>query len=227
MRVYGIDENYVDLNGFDIAHGRNLNKLDVESGRNVCLMGKDVATRLFGSNLERPVDKMVKINGIPFRVVGTLEPKGSTLGMSWDNVIYNSPSLGYVVATHELIQQKTNRKNLTFYLPLTDNHPKQSRLAAYKKTYEEWVNIVIDELKIIHPNIEEAIEELNVLLWGHAMVQPLPGMVHGKMRQELGKSVGPIHFAHTDLAGASIFEEAFYQGLGAAKKVLAKTILHS
>lgn len=90
VRVYGVDENYVDLNGFDIAYGRNLNKLDIESGRNVCLIGKDVATRLFGSNLERPVDKMVKINGIPFRVVGTLQPKGSTLGMSWDNVIFTS-----------------------------------------------------------------------------------------------------------------------------------------
>jgi putative ABC transport system permease protein len=90
VRVYGVDENYVDLNGFDIASGRNLNKLDVESGRNVCLIGKDVATKLFGDNLERPVDKMIKINSIPFRVVGTLKPKGSTLGMSWDNVIFTS-----------------------------------------------------------------------------------------------------------------------------------------
>lgn len=90
VRVYGVDENYVDLNGFDIAYGRNLNKLDVESGRNVCLIGKDVAAKLFGDNLERPVDKMIKINSIPFRVVGTLQPKGSTLGMSWDNVIFTS-----------------------------------------------------------------------------------------------------------------------------------------
>jgi putative ABC transport system permease protein len=47
---------------------------------------------LFGSNssLERPVDKIIKINGIPFRVLGVLEPKGSTLGMSWDNTIFTS-----------------------------------------------------------------------------------------------------------------------------------------
>lgn len=92
VRIYGVDENYADLNGFKIAAGRNLNKLDVESGRNVCLIGKDVVTKLFGSNasLERPVDKIIKINGIPFRVLGTLEPKGSTLGMSWDNTIFTS-----------------------------------------------------------------------------------------------------------------------------------------
>ncbi|MGB8190536.1 MAG: ABC transporter permease [Chitinophagaceae bacterium] len=90
VRVYGVDENYVDLNGFKIAAGRNLNKLDVESGRNVCLIGKDVVKKLFGDNLETPVDKIIKINSIPFRVVGTLEPKGSTLGMSWDNTIFTS-----------------------------------------------------------------------------------------------------------------------------------------
>ena len=88
VRVYGVDENYIDLNGFTIAGGRNLSKLDVESGRNVCLIGKDVAAKLFGENLERPVEKIIKINSIPFRVVGTLEPKGSTLGMSWDNMIF-------------------------------------------------------------------------------------------------------------------------------------------
>ncbi|HYF33270.1 MAG TPA: ABC transporter permease [Chitinophagaceae bacterium] len=88
VRVYGVDENYIDLNGFSISGGRNLNKLDVESGRNVCLIGKDVAARLFGENLDKPVDKIIKINSIPFRVVGTLKPKGSTLGMSWDNMIF-------------------------------------------------------------------------------------------------------------------------------------------
>jgi putative ABC transport system permease protein len=54
------------------------------------VLGKDVATKLFGDNLERPVDKIIKINSIPFRVVGTLNPKGSTLGMSWDNAIFTS-----------------------------------------------------------------------------------------------------------------------------------------
>ena len=90
VRVWGMDENYLDLNGFTIAAGRNINTLDVESGRNVCILGKDVVTKLFGANLERPIDKMIKINNIPFRVIGTLNPKGSTLGMSMDNTIFTS-----------------------------------------------------------------------------------------------------------------------------------------
>jgi putative ABC transport system permease protein len=90
VRVFGGDENFTDLNGFNIAGGRNLNNLDVQSGRNVCLLGKDVAVKLFGENADRPVDKIVRVNNIPFRVIGVLSEKGSTLGFSWDNTIITS-----------------------------------------------------------------------------------------------------------------------------------------
>jgi len=83
--VNGGDENYIDLNGYSIAHGRNMNILDVQTGRNICLLGKDVAVKLFGENQEKAVDKIVRINNLPFRVVGVLVEKGSTLGMSYDN----------------------------------------------------------------------------------------------------------------------------------------------
>lgn len=90
VRIFGGDENFVEQNGFTIAYGRTLTPLDVETGRNVCLIGRDVAVKFFGENLDRPIEKIIKINNIPFRVVGTLKPKGSTLGMSWDNVVVTS-----------------------------------------------------------------------------------------------------------------------------------------
>lgn len=90
VRIFGGDENFTDLNGFKIATGRNLNSLDVESGRNICLLGKDVAIKLFGENPERPLDKIVRVKNIPFRVVGVLGEKGSTMGFSWDNTVITS-----------------------------------------------------------------------------------------------------------------------------------------
>lgn len=90
VRVNGGDENFVDLNGYKLNSGRILNELDVQSGRNVCLLGKDVATTLFGENAERPLEKIVRVNNIPFRVIGVLQEKGSTLGFSWDNAIITS-----------------------------------------------------------------------------------------------------------------------------------------
>jgi putative ABC transport system permease protein len=90
--VVGGDENYSNLNGFSVLFGRDLNALDIQSSRNVCLVGKDVATRFFGENFERPLDKVIRINNIPFRIIGTLKPKGSTFGRSLDNVIIISYS---------------------------------------------------------------------------------------------------------------------------------------
>lgn len=90
VRVTGGDENYTDLNGFKIAHGRGLNVQDVESGRNVCLIGKDIVDKLFGGNLEKPVEQIIRVNNISFRIIGTLESKGSTLGGSRDNLIITS-----------------------------------------------------------------------------------------------------------------------------------------
>ena len=87
VRVYGSDEHFVEQNGFTLAFGRPLNTLDVSSGRNVCLIGSDIAKKFFGSNLELPVEKIIRVNNIPFRVVGTLNEKGSSLGFSWDNII--------------------------------------------------------------------------------------------------------------------------------------------
>lgn len=90
VRVLGGDDNYLDQNGYTILFGRNLTSLDMQTGRNVCLIGKDVAVKFFGENLERPVEKIIRVNNIPFRVIGTLKPKGKTFGMSLDNVVITS-----------------------------------------------------------------------------------------------------------------------------------------
>jgi putative ABC transport system permease protein len=88
--VMGGDENYVDLNGFTLAYGRNLSSLDIQSERNVCLLGRDVAKKFFGDNIETPVGKTIKINNIPFLIIGSLAAKGSTLGRSLDNMVITS-----------------------------------------------------------------------------------------------------------------------------------------
>jgi len=140
---------------------------------------------------------------------------------SWDNVMYGSDSLGYVDATHQLVQQSKRQRNLTYYLPLTNNDPATERKNASQRSHADWVEMIFRDLEKVHPNIREATDEVNVMTWGHAMMQPRPGTIHGTIRHELGKSIGKhIHFAHTDLAGISIFEEAFYQGIAAAKKVI-------
>ncbi len=90
VQVTGGDEDYAELNGYTLNAGRSLNELDVESGRNVCIIGSDLVTKFFGGNPERALEKIIKINGLPFRVIGTMESKGSSIGRSFDNVIITS-----------------------------------------------------------------------------------------------------------------------------------------
>lgn len=182
-----------------------------------------VAARLLGD--EKRMEQVKQLQYSPWmvanlRVKKMEERSGSP--MSWDNVLHESPSLGYVEATHQLLNQSDWQRNLTYYLPLTAKDPVTERKAAYGRTHAEWVKMVKDDLRIVHPDIDTAIQEMDILLWGHAMVQPLPGYISGNLRKELSASIhNRIHFAHTDLSGISIFEEGFYQGIGAAKKLIA------
>jgi len=56
VRVYGGDPNWAELNGYNIAAGRNLNDLDVQSGRNVCVLGSELAERFFGRDPSRALE---------------------------------------------------------------------------------------------------------------------------------------------------------------------------
>lgn len=89
VTVTGGDENYVNLNGYEVIAGRPLNDLDVHSGRNVCIIGYDIFKRFF-SDPDFAIDKTIKINNIPYRVLGVLESKGSTFGRSMDNIVVTS-----------------------------------------------------------------------------------------------------------------------------------------
>ena len=143
---------------------------------------------------------------------------GTTL--SWDNVVYDSPSLGYVDATHQLLQQVTQTKNITYYLPLTNGDPSVERTRVSLLTHDNWCELVMDDMEKVHPGIREKVQEINITLWGHSMVQPCPGFMFGKVKEQMAQAIGnKIFFAHTDNAGISIFEEAFYQGLNAAKQI--------
>jgi protoporphyrinogen oxidase len=141
--------------------------------------------------------------------------------LSWDNVIYDGPSLGYVEATHQQIQQIKEKRVLTYYWPLTHTDPVAARQWAINRKHEDWVADIINDLKKVHPDIDTQTDRIDIMLWGHAMAQPRPGWTFGPSRPILQSSFNAnIHFAHTDLAGISIFEEGFYQGIKAANKIL-------
>lgn len=87
VRITGGDENYLKVNGFEIGSGRNFSPADVSSGQNICLLGIDVANKLFNNVPERAVDKMVRVGNMPYRVIGVLKSKGTSAMMRSDNIV--------------------------------------------------------------------------------------------------------------------------------------------
>jgi hypothetical protein len=78
----------------------------------------------------------ITVNGLP-------QAKGPAL--CWDNVAYNTPSVGYVNSGQQSLTTTDHKKVLTYYLPLCDHEPRLARLAAYTRTFEQWLDIIIPE----------------------------------------------------------------------------------
>ncbi len=139
---------------------------------------------------------------------------------AWDNVIRRSDALGYVDATHQL--DRAERDTVwTWYWPIVDPDEARARREVLARTWAQWRDLVLDDLRYAHPGIDELVTRIDVWRWGHAMVKPVPGFVWGEERQRAARPLGRVHFAHSDLGGLPIFEEAHWAGTRAAEEVLA------
>jgi putative ABC transport system permease protein len=81
--VRGVTSGYLSFSGYDAERGRLMSPTEVDSSRPVVLIGWQTADRLFGSNVD-PLDKVIQIEGVHFRIVGVSEKKGTVLGQSQD-----------------------------------------------------------------------------------------------------------------------------------------------
>jgi putative ABC transport system permease protein len=90
--LFGADENYVELNGMEVQTGRNFTRDEIVNASRVCLLGSDLVTKLFSGRNEFAVNQTIRINNLPYRVIGILKSRGSSFGFSRDNIVLT----GYV-----------------------------------------------------------------------------------------------------------------------------------
>jgi putative ABC transport system permease protein len=90
VRVVGADEDYLLINGYKLAYGRNISKTEVETGRSVCVLGSIVADKLYPGSASKAVDQVIKVNHNSYRVIGVLEDKGSSAFANPDKVVITS-----------------------------------------------------------------------------------------------------------------------------------------
>ncbi|MDQ6788402.1 MAG: FAD-dependent oxidoreductase [Acidobacteriota bacterium] len=136
--------------------------------------------------------------------------------LAWDNVIYESPSLGYVNATHQK-EIDYGQTVFTYYFPMCSP---DGRVKLFGLNWREIADVVLSDLSMAHKDIRNLTTRIDVMRWGHAMISPRTDFLWNGARQQAQKSFRNIHFAHSDLSGIALFEEAFFHGVRAANEIL-------
>ena len=137
---------------------------------------------------------------------------------SWDNMLYADPpssALGYVDAMHQSLLPYAGPTVLTAYWAFggasdAQAHADRARLLA--EPWSAWSSRVVQSLAAAHPDLPAKIVRVDLMRYGHAMSIPLPGVRSSAALRTLADQRGRVRFAHSDLSGYSVFEEALYRG---------------
>lgn len=87
VEISGIDENYLDVKGYDLSAGRNFTKHEIASGNFKAIITDGIVKKLFRGNPEKALEQSVIVNGHRFRVIGVLKSKGSAMNFSGDRSV--------------------------------------------------------------------------------------------------------------------------------------------
>ena len=82
VSLQAVTRDYIYFSTFNAERGRLISPVEVDRNRQLTVLGWQTADRLFGA--ADPIDKIIRIRGLHFRVVGVAEKKGSAFGRSQD-----------------------------------------------------------------------------------------------------------------------------------------------
>ncbi len=193
----------------------------VETGHAVLALPKYAARHVFAPWRAAPPAWLDALSYAPWVVSNVTlsgRPKESGTPLAWDNVLYDSRSLGYVVATHQTGKDHGSTV-FTHYLPLTDEEPVKARSSLLAADWKDLAAAVLADLSRAHADLPGLVQRIDVVRWGHAMLRPTPGFLSREVRRLAPE--GGVHFAHADSAGLPLFEEAQDTGVRAAEAILA------
>ncbi|HJP32869.1 MAG TPA: FAD/NAD(P)-binding protein [Candidatus Latescibacteria bacterium] len=141
-------------------------------------------------------------------------------GLAWDNVLMDSPSVGYVSARHQRPPPSNqDGEVLVYYLPLIGD-PAAARKDLLADDPQPWARKVLTDLTRIHPQLPDLVEGIDICRWGHGMVRPRPGVIWGPESRLRRMPCGVVEFATCDAGGLPLFEESIFAGIAAAERCL-------
>jgi len=95
VRVIGSNQYYLGNNAYELSEGRNFSSEDIQYGRLLAIIGHDIQQELFQN--VNPIGKNVRVAGQQYRIIGTLDEKGSVFGQSQDEFVLIPYTAGLMI----------------------------------------------------------------------------------------------------------------------------------
>ena len=151
--------------------------------------------------------------------------EGASEALAWDNVIHGSGGLGYVAASNQLIRvAKPARTVFTAYTALNQGDPTAVRAWLLDAPDAELLAFAAQDLVAAYGRrFWRAVEAVDINIRAHAMRIPRPGYLDDAQLAAVRAHRSRLLFAHSDLGGYSVFEEAAYWGVEAGRQVFIHT----
>lgn len=206
--------------------GRNL---AVHAGRMICAMPLHVAARIvntpaaYGFRLPETLPA-----NAPWLVANFVlqrfpdEAAGSEL--AWDNIVHGSQGLGYVAAGHQQIRvAKPPATVFTAYAALNHDTPANVRRQLLHADRDELLPLAAQDLLAVYGrDFWPQVAAVDITVRGHGMAVPQAGYLDNPVLHALRRHRSRLLFAHSDLSGYSVFEEALWWGVEAARQIMAE-----
>ena len=208
------DQSQVRLGVIDLVSGER----QILNAKTLVYAGKlHTAPYIIADLPSRQARAMASIEYSPWLVAAIFLKERLEAGKStWDNVLYESPSLGYVVADH---QQGAEGRVLVYYWPFVEDLD-QARRNLLAKDHQYWARQIVADLRPAHPEIDDILERIDLYRWGHGMMRPRPGDLWGDEAEWRRQAMERIFFGSCDASGLPLYEEAVFGGLLAAEQAM-------
>jgi hypothetical protein len=197
--------------------------------RAICAMPLHVAARVVANPADLGFDPMRDMPEHAPWLVGNVLLRGfpkerAGAELAWDNVVHGSRALGWVVSTHQdLRAARPAHTVFTTYRALADGTPREGRAWLESASDGDLLDLALVDLEQAYNPIDLwlRMQSVELTLRGHAMAIPRPGYLSNAGLAALRAVDGALLFAHSDLSGYSVFEEAAWWGDVAARRILA------
>lgn len=155
-------------------------------------------------------------------VLNAFPPELPHSELAWDNVVHGSSHLGYVLATHQSLRvAKPEQTIFTTYTALNHDTPQNVRKWLLQASDEALLHYAMHDLLTVYgKHFPRHVQHAELTVRGHAMAVPKVGYLSQSSLHQLRAHSSRLLFAHSDLSGYSVFEEAVYWGVQAAQKLL-------